>query len=107
MLKAGPQNPHLEGQISFHGGQVAKLIQSLQLLMCSDIASIWCSSAESRCKRKCMDWFQQKEERMSGPPLHTANFKLQSLPTRGKTPAEVGIYFLSKCKCPHMPVQAL
>lgn len=50
MLIAGPQNPHLDGPISFQEGQVTKLIQSLQLLMCSDIASIWCSSAESRCK---------------------------------------------------------
>lgn len=41
MLKAGPQSPHLEGQISFQEGQVTKLMQSLQWLIGSDIASIW------------------------------------------------------------------
>lgn len=68
MLKAGPQNPPLEDKRSFQEGQVAKLIQRLQWLMCSDIAFIWWSSAESRCKKKkIMDSI--KEERLSGPLL--------------------------------------
>lgn len=41
MLKAGPQSPHLEGQISFQESQVTKLMQSLQWVIGSDIASIW------------------------------------------------------------------
>lgn len=103
ILQAGSHNACLKGKISLQEGRVIELIQHLQWLMCFDIASIWWSNAEYRCKEKCMN--STKEERVS-TSLHTASFKLQALPTRGKTPAEVGIYFLSKCKCPHMLVQA-
>lgn len=67
MLKAGPQNLRWEGKISFQEGQVTKLIQSIQWLMCSAIATTWWSSVESSVKRNV--WIQQKRKRASGPPL--------------------------------------
>lgn len=60
MLKAGPQNLRWEGKISFQEGQVTKLIQSIQWLMCSAIATTWWSSVESSVKRNV--WIQQKRK---------------------------------------------
>lgn len=106
MLKAGPQNLLLKGKMSLQEGQDAKLIQSLQWSICSDIASIWWLRAESRCKKKNV-WIQQKRKeclvhcsaynQLSGSSHYQQGVKLQL--KREYT-------FISKCKCPHMLVQA-